>query len=49
MYTFPEAYLNLNKLDLGVMQNQKRVHNVELPGWARDNPYVYVCKIRKAF
>ncbi len=35
MYTFPESYMNINKLDLGVMQNQKRVHNVELPAWAR--------------
>jgi hypothetical protein len=31
------------------MQNQKRVHNVELPAWARDNPYLYVTKLRKAF
>lgn len=49
MYTFPESYMNINKLDLGVMQNQKRVHNVELPAWARDNPYLYVTKIRRAF
>ena len=49
MYTFPEAYLNINKLDLGVMQNQRRVHNVELPGWSRENPYLYVTKLRKAF
>lgn len=31
------------------MQNQKRVHNVQLPGWAKDNPYLYVTKLRKAF
>lgn len=49
MYTFPESYMNINKLDLGVMQNQKRVHNVELPAWARENPYLYVTKIRRAF
>jgi len=31
LYCLPEAYLNINGLDLGVMQNKKRVHNVALP------------------
>ena len=35
LYTIPEVYLNINKLDMGVMQSKKRVHNVELPEWAR--------------
>jgi hypothetical protein len=47
MYTIPEAYLNLNGLDFGVMQSKKRVHNLELPEWARDNPYFYVYHLRK--
>lgn len=49
MYTLPEIYLNINKLDLGLMQNKKRVHNVELPEWSKDNPYLYVTKLRRAF
>ena len=49
MYTIPEVYLNLNKLDFGIMQNKKRVHNVELPEWSKDNPYLYVTKLRRAF
>ncbi len=46
LYTIPEVYLNLNKLDFGLMQNKKRVHNLELPGWAKDNPYLYISKMR---
>lgn len=34
---------------MGIMQNEKRVHNVELPPWARENPYLYVTKLRRAF
>ena len=49
MYTIPESYLNINKLDLGIMQNKKRVHNIELPEWSKDNPYLYVTKLRRAF
>ena len=32
-----------------MMQNKLRVHNVELPQWARENPYLYVTKLRKGF
>lgn len=42
-------FLNQSRHDFGLMQNRKRVHNVELPQWARDNPYLYVAKLRKAF
>jgi hypothetical protein len=42
-------FLNQSKHDFGMMQNKKRVNNVELPQWARDNPYLYVAKLRKAF
>lgn len=31
------------------MQNKRRVNNVELPPWTRDNPYLYVAKLRRAF
>ena len=31
------------------MQNKKRVHNVELPEWSKENPYLYVTKLRRAF
>lgn len=47
MYTIPEAYLNINGLNLGVMQNKKRVHNVELPEWAKGNPYNFLYKMRR--
>lgn len=30
------------------MQNKRRVHNVELPEWARENPYHYVAQMRKS-
>ena len=46
-YTLPEMFLNLNKYDFGSMQNSKRVHNVELPLWAVDNPYFYVSRLRR--
>jgi hypothetical protein len=49
MYTIPEVYLNINKWNFGIMQNQKRVHNVELPPWSRENPYLFVSKLRKSF
>jgi hypothetical protein len=45
----PEVYLNMNGQDFGIMQSKRRVHNVELPEWARDNPYLYVSKLRRAF
>jgi hypothetical protein len=43
------VYLNINKWDLGVMQNHRRVHNVELPPWAKENPYLYISKLRRGF
>ncbi len=47
LYSIPEAYLNINGLDFGVMQSKKRVHNIELPDWARENPYLFVYNMRK--
>ena len=47
-FTLPEIFLNMNHYDFGLMQNNKRVHNVELPLWAKDNPYFYVSRLRKA-
>ena len=29
------------------MQNKKRVNNLELPDWARENPYLFVYNLRK--
>jgi hypothetical protein len=48
MYSIPETYLNLNGLDLGVMQNKKRVNNVELPEWCNENPYIFIYYMRKS-
>ncbi len=31
------------------MQSKKRVNNIELPEWARENPYLYVTKLKKSF
>lgn len=48
MFSVPETYLNLNGLNLGIMQNKKRVHNVELPEWCKENPYTFVYYMRKS-
>jgi hypothetical protein len=48
-FYLPEMFLNQSKHDFGMMQNKKRVNNVEMPQWARDNPYLYVAKLRKGF
>jgi len=29
------------------MQNKKRVHNLGLPEWARENPYLFIYNFRK--
>jgi hypothetical protein len=31
------------------MQSKKRVNNVQLPEWSKDNPYLFVTKLKKAF
>ena len=40
-YFLPEMFLNLQKLNLGKTNIQ--VHNVHLPDYANDSPFLYVC------
>lgn len=46
-YQLPEMYLNLAMHDFRVQQNGYRVHNVQLPAWANQNPYAFVVGMRK--
>jgi len=42
LFTLPEMFINLNILDLGVKQDGERVNHVQLPKWAKGNPYYFV-------
>jgi hypothetical protein len=46
-FYLPEMYLNVNKLDLGLLHTQERVNNVDLPVWADNNPYKMVYIMRR--
>jgi hypothetical protein len=46
-FYLPEMYLNVNKLDLGILHTQERVNNVELPVWSDQNPYKMVYVMRR--
>lgn len=48
-YCLPEMFINQQKHDFGIMQNNVRVHNVQVPNWAKQNPYCFVALYRKAF
>lgn len=48
-YYLPEMMLNTEKLDFGIMQSKERVHNVELPPWANNDPYKFIVEHRKSF
>ena len=39
--------LNNNHLNFGLAQSGNRVHHVELPVWARNNPYILVSGLIK--
>lgn len=40
-FYLPEMFENLNKFDLGTMQNGRHIDHVELPKWA-STPYEFV-------
>jgi hypothetical protein len=46
-FYLPELLLNINKLNLGFMHTEERVHNVELPEWSNQNPYIFCYVMRK--
>jgi len=41
-FYLPEMFLNTLQLDFGIMQNGERVNHVQLPKWAKGNPYYFV-------
>ncbi|KAL4471642.1 hypothetical protein ABPG74_008535 [Tetrahymena malaccensis] len=41
-YYLPELFLNLEKHDFGIMQSKERVHNVVLPPWCNQDPYLFI-------
>lgn len=47
-YSFPEMYINKDKIKFGTMQNGHKVDNIVLPKWANNNPYLFVYYMRKA-
>lgn len=44
-YYWPEFLRNRNKVNLGTKQNMEEVHDVKLPGWAK-NPEQFIFKMR---
>ncbi|KAJ3429216.1 beige/beach-related [Anaeramoeba flamelloides] len=48
-YYLPEFLLNLNKIDLGIRDSdKKKVDDVKLPPWANGDPYEFVRIMRRA-
>ena len=41
-FTCPEIFLNTNNFDLGTTQNKVRVHDVQLPPWAKGSAHEFV-------
>jgi hypothetical protein len=40
-------FININNYDYGFTQDKLRIDNVDLPKWAKKNPYKFVSTIRK--
>ena len=47
-FALPDCFLNLERHDFGVMQNEERVHNVKLPLWSSQDPYAFIVRHRQA-
>ena len=47
MFCNPEIFINVDQYDFGTMQNGRRVHDVQLPLWCREDPYRFVYMLRK--
>lgn len=48
MYYLPELYYNVNRLALGMRQDETELHHVRLPPWARGSAWRFVCTLRQA-
>ncbi|EGR32579.1 hypothetical protein IMG5_076820 [Ichthyophthirius multifiliis] len=46
-FYLPEFFLNMQKHDFGIQQTGERVHNVILPQWSLQNPFLFVFIHRK--
>jgi len=46
-FFLPEMFMPMNDIKLGTMQSGKEVNNVDLPEWAKNDPYKYVCELKK--
>eukprot|EP01038_Epipyxis_sp_PR26KG_P008120 gene8120-10998_t len=47
LFYCPELLFNVNNVDFGTTQNNKRINDIELPPWAND-PYDFIHKHREA-
>jgi len=48
-YYCPELYLNRNHANFGFRQDDQEVNHVEIPPWAKEDPYLFVMKLREMF
>lgn len=46
-FFLPELFLNVNKLNLGLLHTEERVNCVEMPAWSNSNPYIFCYVMRK--
>lgn len=46
-YYLPEVFINLEGHNFGETQSMDRIHNVEMPEWAANNPYYFVMQFRQ--
>ena len=46
-FYLPELFLNINNLDFGIKVDNVRVEKVELPGWANNDPYIFVTMMKE--
>ncbi|ODV89993.1 hypothetical protein CANCADRAFT_99255 [Tortispora caseinolytica NRRL Y-17796] len=47
-FFLPEFLLNLEGFQLGRRQSKEKIDSVELPTWAKDDPFVFITKHREA-
>lgn len=46
-FFIPEMFTHMNGINFGKMQSGRGVNDVELPKWAKNDPYRYVCELKK--
>lgn len=42
-------FFNINKFNFGITQTNLTIDNVNLPPWAKSNPYLFTINLRKSF